>query len=77
MIVEITHHKSEITRENGFLSIELISDQPYFVHRSLAGVTHFKALILSKLSRVKDDGEKSAKILVFAIDQTDGKVTTE
>lgn len=73
----MSHLKSEKTRENGFISIERINEQPYLVHRSLAGVTHFKAIILSKLSKIKANGDKKAKVLVFVLNtDTAGKKTT-
>ena len=73
----MSHLKSEKTRENGFISIEMINDQPFLVHRSLAGVTHFKANILSKLSKVKHNGDKIVKVLVFVMNTDTNAIEKE
>ena len=70
VIVEMRHIKSDVVRESGFLSIEMISDQPYLVHRSLAGVIHFKAMILPKCSKIKSSEEKKVKVMVYQMNDT-------
>lgn len=58
--------KSQITRDSGFISIEEILGSKYIVHRSLAGSTHFKGLILPKVSKISIS-EKTAKVMIFHI----------
>jgi hypothetical protein len=83
-VLEVKYLKvAKNSKDNGYMSIEVINDQHYAIQRSYAGQLLFKGLILSKMSLCKltnmesndanSKGSECVKLRAFVLDSSSKK----